>query len=64
MTTDLLSLRLAFRALSDQPDGDEDADALTDDDTELDDDMDDLDGDEDFDDAGLDADKEDAEETE
>ncbi len=54
MATDLLSLRLAFRALSDDPEGDnDDADENLADDLDGDDDADvEVDGD-DMDDAGL-----------
>ncbi len=64
MATDLLSLRLAFRALSDQPDGDDDTDPLADDDTEINDDMDDLDDEGDFDGTAPGGDEDDNEETE
>ena len=61
MATDLLSLRLAFRALSDEPDGEDDVDALADD-AELDDDMDDADDEEETsDDAGVTAGDDDGE---
>lgn len=56
MATDLLSPRLAFRALSDEPDGEDDVDTLADEDTDLEDDADDMDEEEGFEDAGTDGD--------
>ena len=57
MATDLLSLRLAFRALSDDPEGDnDDADENLADDLDGDDDTDVDADDEDADDAGFGSD--------